>query len=185
VEVKERFDLIKLDYEAKGVRVLFLKNYRGLPTSAGRVNARRGDELELPRWQARILEERGIVEVKDKKLDIDTVNTYHYREKRKTAANQLSPLPSDFYLKARELVEELNKLIKEKPSHMLLKDREILEKNLIELAETRLLKIVRLALTSSEEFRERMTPEETLVYMNIHDTASTWRSYIEEIFRGE
>ncbi len=179
----ERLELIRQDHEASSVRVLFLKNYQNLPTPAGRVNARRGDELELPRWQARLLEENGVVEVKDKRLDIDTVNTYHYREKRKTAANQLTPLPTDFYLKAKELVEELNKLIKERPSHMLLKDREILEKNLVELAETRLMKIVRLALTSGEELRERMTPEESLIYLNVHEATLTWRNYIEGIFK--
>ncbi len=185
MNLDERLELIRLDYEARNVRVLFLKNYPELPAPGGRLNARKGDELELPRWQARILEEKGIVEVKDKRLSIDTVNNFHYREKRKTGANQLIQLPLDFYLKARELVEELNQLIKEKPSHMLLKDREMLEKNLIELAETRLMKIVRLALTGGEELRERMTPEETLVYMNIHDSVSRWRRYIEEIFRGE
>ncbi len=183
MKLDERLKLIQLDYETRNVRVVFLKNYHGLPTPAGRVNARRGDELDLPRWQARLLEANGLVEVKDKKLDIDTVNTYHYREKRRTAANQLTPLPNDFYLKARELVEELNKLIQEHPTHMLLRDREILEKNLVELAETRLVKILRLALTSGEELRDRMTPEENLVYTGVNEITRMWKEYITGIFK--
>ncbi len=181
----ERLRLVEIDYENRSVRVVMLENYRGLPTPSGVINAKRGDELDLPRWQAQILEEKGYAEVKDAGLDIDTINMYHYKEKRKVAANQLSPLPQDFYLKARELVERLNNLIRVNPSHMLLRDREIIEKNLVELGETRLTKIVRLALTGGEEFRDRMTPEETLVYDQVETTAREWREYIQSIFRGE
>lgn len=184
MKLKERLELIRLDYETRSVRVVFLKNYNRLPTPGGVLNVRKGDELDLPRWQARILEDEGIVEVKDKRLDIDQINTYHYREKRRPAANQITPLPPDFYMKARELVQELNSLIQERPTHMLLKDREIVEKNLVELAETRLLKIIRLALTSGEEFREKMTPEENLVYSSVNETARVWRDYVQDIFRG-
>ncbi|MCE4626240.1 MAG: DNA replication complex GINS family protein [Desulfurococcales archaeon] len=183
MKLNERLELIKLDYETRNVRVIFLKNYDKLPTPSGVLNVKKGDEIDLPRWQALMLENKGIVEIKDKKLDLDLVNTYHYREKRRAAANQITPLPPDFYMKAKELVEELNRLIQEKPTHMLLKDREILEKNLIELAEARLLKILRLALTSGEGFKEKMTPEENLVYSNINETAVVWRKYIESIFK--
>lgn len=183
MRLEERLELIRLDYETRNVRVVVLKNYDKLPTPGGLINARKGDELDLPRWQALILSEKGVVEVKDKKLDLDTVNNYHYTEKRKTAANQISPLPYDFYMKARDLVDELNKLIKEKPTQMLLRDREILEKNLVELAESRLMKIVRLALTSGEGFRDKLTPEEALIYAGMNETATTWRRYLESIFK--
>lgn len=184
MRLREKLELVRLDYETRSVRVVFLKNYDKLPTPGGLINAKKGDEMELPRWQALMLYNKGVVDVKDKKLDLDTINTYHYREKRRAAANQITPLPLDFYMKAKELVEELNRLIQERPTHMLLKDREILEKNLIELGETRLLKILRLALTSSEGFRDKMTPEEDLIYTSINEITSTWRRRIEEIFKG-
>jgi len=182
LEFGDRLKMIMIDYELRLVKVVFLKNVRALPTPSGRIDVKRGDEVEIPRWQARILEQAGVAEIREKELDIDGINMYHYKEKRKTAPNQLSQLPQDFYLKARDLVARLNELIRENPSHMLLRDREIVEKNLVELAETRLAKIVRLALTGGEEFRDRMTPEESMIYDEVSDIAKAWRKYIESIF---
>ncbi len=185
MNVQDRLRLVMLDYEVKGVRVLFLKDKPGLPTPAGVINARRGDELTLPRWQARLLEEAGIVDVRDTNVDIDTVNMYHFRERKSSAANKLSQLPQDFYMKARELVEKLDKLIREAPSSMLIRDREMLEKNLVELSEARLLKILRLAQTGGgEELRDKMTPEEQLVYDSVKRVVDAWRSYIRGLFPG-
>jgi len=183
LDLKKRIELIKLDYEMSGVRVVFLKNYNRLPTPGGVINVRKGDELELPRWQARLLENEGIVDIREQDMDIDYINTYHFREKKRVAANQLSQMPRDFYLKAKELVDKLNKLIRENPSHMLLRDREIVEKNLIELAESRLAKIMRLSQTGGgEDLRDRMTPEEVLVYDSLKNIIETWRSYVKSIF---
>ena len=184
LSVRERLELVRLDYQARGVKSLFLRDYKGLPTPGGVLNARRGDEIELPRWQALKLASRGVVEIKDSSVDIDYVNMYHFREKKKTGANELSQLPQDFYMKAGELVERLNSLIRESPTHMLFRDREVVERNLVELAESRVAKLLRLAQSGSEEFKERMTPEEALVYKVIRDTIESWRSYIESIARG-
>jgi len=182
LEFGAKLKMIMIDYELRLVKVVFLKNVRGLPTPAGRLDVKRGDELELPRWQARLLEARGLAEIKERELDINGINMYHYKEKRKTAPNNLSQLPQDFYLKARDLVARLNETIRENPSNMLLRDREIVEKNLLELADTRLAKIVRLALTGGEELRDRMTPEEAMIYDEVSDIVKAWRNYIKSIF---
>ncbi|MCE4602548.1 MAG: hypothetical protein F7B18_05120, partial [Desulfurococcales archaeon] len=49
MDINSRLRLVKLDYEVRGVRVLFLKDHPDLPTPGGVVNARRGDEMTLPR----------------------------------------------------------------------------------------------------------------------------------------
>ncbi len=188
MEFSKKLKLILDDFEYKGVRVVFLKDYPGLPTPSGRINVKKGDEVELPRWQARILEDEGLVTVKDNLVDVDQVNMYHYQEKRKASANMLISLPQDFYLKVREYIRKIDREIASDPrsvNMVLLEIRETVERNLIELAEARLLKIIRLALTSGEEFRERMTPEESLIYEDVSEVASTWRRYIASIFRGE
>ncbi|MEB3850965.1 MAG: DNA replication complex GINS family protein [Desulfurococcales archaeon] len=179
-----RLRLIVMDYEMRPVRVLALKDIGPLPLPQGIVNIRRGDELEMPRWQARILSEEGAVEIRERALDIDTINMYHYREKRGQAANQLQGLPQDFYMAARDLIVKLNEMIRESPSTMLIRDREVLEKNLIDLAETRLSKIIRLAVSGGEEFKERMTPEEGIVYDRLRGVVEAWRRYAREIAGG-
>lgn len=184
MEMRLQLELISLDYMVRPVRVVFLESPgEPVPTPGGPVRVRRGDEIELPRWQAKMLADRGLVEVRDEPIDLKTVNIYHYREKKKVGANQLSELPQDFYPKAFELVERLDRLIQEKPYHMLIRDREILEKNLVELSEARLAKIIRLAMTEEGGVRERLTPEETVVYDRLLDTIKGWRSYLRRPFK--
>ena len=182
--LRDRLKLIVLDYEMSPVRVLALRDIGPLPLPQGTVTVRRGDELEVPRWQARLLASRGLVEIRERGLDIDAVNMYHYREKRGQAANQLQGLPQDFYLAARDLVARLNEMIRESPSTMLIRDREVLEKNLLDLAETRLSKLLRLAVSGGEEFKERMTPEEALIYDLVRGVVEVWRSYAKELAGG-
>jgi len=184
VKISDRLKLIELDYRFREVRVLFLKDYEELPTPLGVITVRKGDELPLPRWQAMILNKMGIVDVRDSGIDIDVINMYHFKERKSSAANKLTQLPQDFYMKASELVEKLNKMIREAPSHMLLKDREIIEKNLIELSEARLMKIIRLAHTGGDELRGNMTPEEQLLYDGMKSVVDSWRRYIRGLFPG-
>ncbi|MEB3860775.1 MAG: DNA replication complex GINS family protein [Desulfurococcales archaeon] len=185
MDINSRLRLVRLDYMARGVRVLFLRDHPDLPTPGGVVNARRGDEMTLPRWQAKMLEAQGVVDIRDTTVDIDIINMYHFRERKSSAANKLSQLPQDFYMKAGELVERLDRLIREAPSSMLIRDREVLEKNLAELSEARLLKILRLAQTGGgEELRDRMTPEEQIIYDNVKRVVDSWRGYIRSLFPG-
>ncbi|MEB3764892.1 MAG: DNA replication complex GINS family protein [Desulfurococcales archaeon] len=184
MDIDLQLELISIDYQSRLVRVIILSNIENpIPTPAGLIRVRKGDELDLPRWQAKLLEEKGIVEIKDQDLDLDTINMFHYKEKRKTAANQIVPLPQDFYPKSFELVKKLDELIRENPSHMFVKDREILEKNLSELAEARLMKIIRLATTDEGGLRDRLTPEETVVFDRLHGVISAWRRYVKKPFK--
>jgi DNA replication factor GINS len=182
--LRERLELVVLDYETRPVRVLALRDIGPVPLPQGMVTVRRGDELEMPRWQARLLASRGLVEVRERGLEIDSVNMHHYKEKRGQAANQLQGLPSDFYLAVHDLIIRLNEMIKESPSTMLIRDREVIEKNLLDLAETRLSKILRLAVSGGEEFKERMTPEESIIYDTLRAVVEVWRGYVKEIAGG-
>lgn len=179
-----RLRLVWYDYLTEPVRIIALKDIGPLPLPQGMMNVRRGDELEVPRWQARELERMGLAEIRDRGLDIDAINMYHYGEKRGRAANQLQGLPRDFYLAARDLIERLDSMIKESPSTMLIRDREVVEKNLIDLAETRLAKILRLASSGGEEFKERMTPEESIAYDSIRSIVEVFRDYVRGLVGG-
>jgi len=182
--LQERLKLVEYDFEVTPVRVQFLKDVERVPLPSGIVNMKRGDEVEMPRWQARILASEGLVEIKERALTIDEVNLYHYREKRSQAAGAIQGLQQDFYLKVRELVRSLNEEIKRNPTSMLLRDRETLEKNLLDLAESRLVKIMSLAQAGGEEYREKMTPEETIIYEALRSLLATWREYISRLARG-
>jgi len=67
---------------------------------------------------------------------------------------------------------------------MLINDREVAEKNFIELSENRLLKIIRLSQTNGDDLKDRMTPEEVLVYVMIKDIISSWKNYVLSLSKG-
>lgn len=182
--IGERLKLVRLDYEFRRVRVVFLRDYPRLPTPLGLIDVRRGDELELPRWQARLLKEAGYVDVRDDRIDIDYVNLYHYKERRSGTASQLTQIPEDFYARVSELIGRLDKLIKESPSQAIYRDREVVERNLLDIAEARLAKILRLSYSGGEEFRERMTPEERVVYNHVMEVIESWRGYLKNLVAG-
>ncbi|MCX8195532.1 MAG: DNA replication complex GINS family protein [Acidilobaceae archaeon] len=183
--IKERLELAKLSYLQRRVRVQFLKDYPALPTPSGIINARRGDELELPRWQARLLRAQGYVEVREAVMDVGYINQHHFKEKRGESAAQLVHLQPDFYLKAGELVALLNSAIRESPSSGVIREREGVERNLVDLAEMRLGKMLRLAQAGERGMRERMTPEELALFEHLLEGIEAWKNHVRLLARGE
>ncbi|MFZ8793602.1 MAG: hypothetical protein ACO2O2_06945 [Acidilobaceae archaeon] len=182
--IGERFKLVRLDYEFRRVRVLFVKDHPSLPTPTGFVDVKRGDELELPRWHARLLKELGYVEIRDGHVDLDYINVHHFKERRSSGGGRLTQVPQDFYMRAFELIERLNKLIREAPSQAILRDREVAERNLLDIAEARLAKILKLTYSGGEEFRDKMTPEERIVYNHVLEVLESWRNYVKSSIAG-
>jgi DNA replication initiation complex subunit (GINS family) len=87
-------------------------------------------------------------------------------------------------MRAFELIERLNKLIREAPSQAILRDREVAERNLLDIAEARLAKILKLTYSGGEEFRDKMTPEERIVYNHVLEVLESWRSYVKSSIAG-
>jgi DNA replication factor GINS len=178
-----RLRLVKSYFDTEPVKVVFIRDYPRLPTPGGVINARGGDEVELPRWQARMLEEEGYVEVRERGVDVDYINYVHYHEARKHAANKLVDVPPSFYRSVRELVESIDRALLEKPSHMLVTDRENIERMVLQIAQRRLSKIVRLVMTGGEEeVRDKLTPEEAIVMSALEEVISSWMRYVESLF---
>ena len=166
------------------VRVIILKDVR-IPVTDKPMDLRKGSEVELPRWVAEVLVEDGVAKFKDV-IDLNYINAYHYKEKRTASTSQLSQLPPDFYVKVKEYIKSLEESLRSSPNFMLLNDREVSEKNLLEISQIRLGKIIRLAQTEvQEDVTPLLTPEETLVYSLVREVVESWRSYIQSLVGGE
>jgi DNA replication initiation complex subunit (GINS family) len=101
-----------------------------------------------------------------------------------SGGGKLTQVPQDFYMKAFELIGRLNKLIRETPSQAILRDREVAERNLIDIAEARLAKILKLTYSGGEEFRDKMTPEERIIYNHLVEVLESWRSHVKSSIAG-
>ncbi|MFP3144564.1 MAG: GINS complex subunit Sld5 [Caldisphaera sp.] len=183
MKFEKRLKLLSYDSIVRRKRVMMKKDYV-LSFPDGTINAKKGDEIDIPMWQAEYLKSIGVADIKDEEVDINYINTYHFREKKNQAPNQLTSLPQDFYIKIGNLIKNLDNAIAKTPTHMLINDREVAEKNFIELSENRLLKIIRLSQTNGDDLKDRMTPEEVLVYVMIKDIISSWKNYVLSLSKG-
>ncbi len=156
-----------------------------VPLPDGTLSAKKGDEVEAPRWVARVLVARGAAKLKDE-VDITYLNSYQYRERRTAAPSQLPQLPPDFYIKVSEYLRSLDEQLRTSPSAMLMRDRESGEKALMEIAQLRLSKVIRLAqVESQEDLTASMTPEEALLYTRLRELLGSWKSYVASLAGGE
>ncbi|MEB3756434.1 MAG: DNA replication complex GINS family protein [Desulfurococcales archaeon] len=177
-DIRDRLRLLERDYELEPVRVLVLKEAE-VPTPSGVVVIQRGEELDLPRWQARKLRDNGVVEIKEAEIGAEEIARVHFTEVHSRGAIQLAQLPPRFYLKVREYIESLNKAIKENPSPSLFNDRANTEKLLADIVDRRLNKIVRLVVAGGDDsVLDKMTPEEKILYKTLLEILKTWREGI-------
>ncbi len=177
-DIRERLRLLEKDYELEPVRVLVLRDVE-IPTPSGVTRVQRGEELDLPRWQARELREKGVVDIKEAEIGSEDIARVHFAEVHSRGAIQLAQLPPRFYLKVREYIESLNRAIKENPSPSLFNDRANTEKLLADIVDRRLNKIVRLVVAGGDDsVLDKMTPEEKILYKTLLDTIRSWRDEI-------
>ncbi len=180
MRIDERLELLSLDSMLRRVKVLVLKDAR-IPLPDGYIEAKKGDEIDVPRWEAEILAREGIAKVKEE-VDVNYINNFHYKERRSASGSQLVQLPQDFYVAVGSYIKSLDEAIKVSPSHMLINDKDISEKNVMELAQIRLSKIIRLSQTDlGDEEVGNMTPEEVLIYSQLKETVNSWKKYIQSL----
>ena len=173
-------------FEWKPVRVLFVREYPGLPTPGGVVNAQKGDEMELPRWQAYMLKSQGYVDVKETLVDPDEVSRVHFSETIKSGAASITSLREDFYFGVKRLIAEYNRAIRESMASMLLREKETIQRSVLEIAERRYIKIVSLAQPPQDEsHKDKMAPEELIIFSYLSSIANEWKDYIRRVVEGE
>ncbi len=177
-EIRDRLELLSRDYETELVRVVFLREHH-LATPSGVSSFSRGDEVDLPRWQARELRSRGIVEPKEREIGAEDIARIHFSEVHSKGAVELAPLPERFYMMAREYIRSLDQAIKENPNPALFTDRANTEKLVADIVDRRLNKIFRLAIAGGDDSAlDKMTPEEKILYQTLLTIIREWRNSV-------
>ncbi|MGC9112503.1 GINS complex subunit Sld5 [Acidilobus sp.] len=180
MKLEERLQLLSFDGMLRPIKVMILNDCT-IPLPDGPLQAKKGDEVEVPRWIAEVLSKEGYAKPKEE-VDVNYINNYHYKERRSASGSHLAQLPSDFYVAVGEFIRSLDEAIKRSPSHMLINDKDVSEKNVIELSQLRLSKIVRLAQTDmGDEEVPNMTPEEVLIYTQLKNAFNSWKNYIQSL----
>lgn len=136
------------------------------------------DVVELPRWVAEVLISLGYCESQEESFSSEVFKAVN-REKI-AGLDQLAKLNSDFYLKIRRHLAYANNAANLKPAEIPELDR---TKSMIyDLIALRLRKILSVAssLSPPTDIKEKLTPEEYLIFDSVYNLLQSWRSIAME-----
>jgi DNA replication factor GINS len=130
-----------------------------------------GDVVEVPRWVAEVLEENNLVNLGEEGVEAELFRALQ-REKLQ-GPTQPSQLSKDIYLKLRRYLMILRRKNPHDPHY------EKVKVSTQDLITTRLVKMVTMAgYTSQPEPTILLSPEELLLYREIRELVSEWRSLV-------
>ena len=132
-------------------------------------------EYEIMYWAAKELEKMGIVKFREEeRLDLIKLYKIHWKERAQTSRT-IAQLPESFYPKLRRFLEELKRKAVKDPEKM--RDYEKAIRIAKDIVNCRLRKIVLLASTATKtnQFLEKLTEEEKILYRQISRIIKSWR----------
>lgn len=131
------------------------------------VDAKEGDILQVPRWLAKILSKKNLIEIQDNEMS-SYVSKALNRE-RISKPHDISGIDADFYIRVDEFLKSLNE-----------KERETLMVSLNSFVISRLGKIVKLAAASSlsPEMETKLSAEEKQLYKFINTSSLAFKESV-------
>jgi len=175
---------LRREYLWSNVRVIVLKDHEDIILPGTTIQLKRGTEITIPRWISKILEEKGVVEVKDTSMNINELGRYSFLEiHARTTSTTLQKLPIDFYQKLRDYLEKLRGNIIRKPSPELVDEYRKARSYIYDILRIRLNRILLLVQAGAEsgEIREeinKLTPEELILYKTIRKLLEDWQKEV-------
>jgi DNA replication factor GINS len=174
-------------YLEERVKVILLKEVNDLFDGEAFLRLGKGMEVELPRWLAKDLVDRGIAKYSREKTveeSLKEVAKFRFLESKKDEPYP-TELPPDFYKRMREIIEkykrpEVDSDNVEEFAQKLLKVTKI-KVQLKELVDIRLMKIVSKILGEDEipvSLVERLTPEERVFAQEFGNDVKTWKEIV-------
>jgi DNA replication factor GINS len=160
----------RMEYLMEDVRISYKRDVK-VSVGGVTIDAKEGDISSLPRWVARILLEQGTVEIPD-----NHVSAYISRalnRERIAKPHDLSGIDIDFYIRVNDYLEGLKE-----------RERENLIVSMNSFIASRLEKIVKLAAASplSPELKEKLSAEETELYILVHNSSSAFKQRVLKKF---
>ncbi len=176
--VNRSLDILRRDYEEEEVKIEILNDISRIFTNEGFIDLSKGSEYTLPRWIAKILEKEGVVKIKEENIDLEKLSKIAYNEEATLKKPQLVKLPPHFYMLVREEIENIKKSLQERQDINLLDDLKKYIDLLYTIGRIRLRKIINtlMMIEVSQDFLDKMSMEEKLLYRILRDSLMTWVS---------
>jgi len=140
-------------------------------------------EVEVERWIAQVLVEKGYAEMLDSQdVDLTLLSRIAWREER---TPQLTQLEDSFYAKVKAYLDKLNE--KARTSTEALTEKRMAKVKLIDIVNCRLQKIVNMALMGGQPPKDVLsclTPEERALLEELSEAIERWRRSVGGVEDG-
>ena len=155
-----------LQYLLEEIRVTFTSDVK-VSINDINIDAKEGDILLLPRWLAKNLSRKKLIDVQDNETS-SYVSKALNRE-RISKPHDISGVDEDFYIRVNDYLEGLNE-----------KEKETLSVSLNSFVMSRLEKIVKLAAASSlsAEMETKLSAEERQLYNFVHSSSLAFKEWV-------
>lgn len=145
------------------------------------INVKKGEEIELPRWFANALEEKGIVRRKWNEFSIDELMKIEYKTMKMRSPKELEQLPNNFYWICSEHIKYLDKLLKTNPDPNYIQEKKKVTDSLNKIITRRLSLLLESLLTFGIDISSlqlKATPEELILIQRFYKDLKSWREAI-------
>jgi len=155
-----------LQYLLEEIRVTFKSDVK-VSINDIDIDAKEGDILLLPRWLAKNLSRKKLIDIQDNETS-SYVSKALNRE-RISKPHDISGVDVDFYIRANDYLESLNE-----------KEKEALSVSLNSFVMSRLEKIVKIAAASSlsAEMETKLSAEERQLYNFVHSSSMAFKEWV-------
>ncbi|AFH43359.1 hypothetical protein [Fervidicoccus fontis] len=179
--MEERLELLKQAFNNTSVKVIAVSDIDQTVLPNGAVlKAKKGEEVELPRWIANFLEERGLVKRKWDEISVQEVSKIHYREMSRRAVKDIEQLPSNFYWLVQEYLDYLEKKIRSEADPSFIEDRQNLLEFLSEIVEKRMRAVITYVFSYGDytEISQKLTQEEIILAEELKNLLIQWKKIV-------
>jgi DNA replication factor GINS len=155
-----------LQYLLEEIRVTFTSDVK-VSINDINIDAKEGDILLLPRWLAKNLSRKKLIDVQDN--ETSSYVSKAFNRERISKPHDISGVDVDFYIRVNDYLEGLNE-----------KEKETLSVSLNSFVMSRLEKIVKLAAASSlsTEMETKLSAEERQLYNFVHSSSLAFKEWV-------
>ncbi len=175
-ELEIIMDLYHLEYELKPVRVMVVRDLGRIRVDGVEIEVKKGTEIELPRWLARLLSSKGYVQLVESTMGLEDIARIHFSVYSAKNIIETPEIPKDFYWQAQDYIRDLDLRVKQELNPVLLEEKRKAVDFIVDIANRRLIQMLQVLRSTAAivEISSKLTPEEKLLLDNLHQVIEKW-----------
>jgi len=169
-------EFLERDYMEEEVKVEITNRSIKVPLHEGFTELSKGAEYYLPRWVADLIVATNTGRIRDNTVSVEKLSEIVYNEESLIKKLQIIKLQGFFYLKVRNILDELNNVLKNSMDVNLIEEYRRLEELYDSIGRIRIKKLMNFILlpTVAQDVFDNMSEEEKILFTMIKSVLSNW-----------